>query len=303
MGSFSAAYLAHAGCSLVLADRDRLDLVNQTRHYVTDRAAVGQPKALALARKLRSEVPTLQSIRGIDGDIEKLSDSELRALLSGTSLVLGSSGRDAVDHPLNLAARDLGLPLVVPSLLAGTLPVLGDIHVIGWHIGRARRGACFECLRQRTTQASPPAEAQPGTGAEVVRVASVTAEVILGLLLSDSPQHQVLNRQLSRGVCYFVIPRWPPALRSVLTRPRPGCPACSPRSTATPTRTDAADMRVIRDMSVGLVLASTILWHQVVPGFDAVAAIGLVAAGGLWWRGRLPSFQQTAAWIRRNFWQ
>lgn len=300
-GSHVAALLAQAGCSLILVDRDVLDLANLTRHFVADRAATGQPKSHALARKIRSEVPTLQSIRGVRGDIEKLTDSELRTLLRGASIVLGSSGRDAVDHRLNLAARDLGLPLVVPSLWADNqVQVLGDVHVVAWHFRAARRGACFECLRPATTEAPAPAEAQRGMGAEVVRVASLTAEIVLGLLLAESPQHQVLMRQLGRGANYFVIPRWPPALRSVITRPRRGCAACSQQSTVTQSAS-VNDVTTIRDWSIGLALASTVLWHQLVPGLDAVATIGLVAAGGLWWRGRLPTYQQTAAWVRRTF--
>lgn len=302
VGSHASAILGQAGCRLVLFDRDVLDAANATRHYVTERAAIGQPKSHALARKLRSEIPKLQTVRGIKGDAEQLSDAELRALLSGVSLVVGSSGRNSVDHRINRAARDLGLPLVVPSLWGDNeMRVLGDVHVIAWHLGRARRGACFECMRPATADTAAPAEAQPGMGAEVIRVASATAEIVLALFLSDSPQHRALLGQLSRGINYFVIPRWPPTLRSVITPARADCPACSPGSAAARTRSDADDMRVIRDISVWAVLGSTVLWHQLVPGFDYVAAIVLVAAGGLWWGGRLPSFDQAATWIRRQF--
>lgn len=299
-GSYVAAFLAHGGCSLILLDRDLLDPANLTRHYISDRAAVGQAKSHALARKLRGEVPALQSIRGVKGDVEQLSDAELRTLLRGASLVVGSSGRDVVDHRLNLAARDLGIPLVVPSLWADNqVQLLGDIHVVAWHLRDARRGACFECLRPATADAPAAAEAQRGMGAEVVRVASLTAEVVLGLLLVDSPQRAILMRQLGRGAGYFVIPRWPPALRAVITRPRRSCPACA---TATRAAHQPADLdpATIRDWSIAAALGSVVLWHQSVPGFDVAATFAFVASIGLWWRGRLPSFQQTSAWVRRH---
>jgi molybdopterin/thiamine biosynthesis adenylyltransferase len=299
-GSHVAGLLAKAGCSLVLFDRDTLDHANLTRHYITDRDAIGQPKSHALARKIRGEVPALQSVRGVRGDIEKLSDADLRALLRGASLVLGSSGRDAVDHRLNAAARDLGLPLVVPSLWADNqAQLLGDIHVVAWHLGDARRGACFECLRPATADAPAAAEAQRGMGAEVVRVASLAAEVVLGLLLVDSPQRPVLMRQLSRGAGYFVIPRWPPALRAVITRPRRSCPACTTATRAGHQPTDL-DPATIRDWSIAAALGSVVLWHQSVPGLDVAATFAFVASIGLWWRGRLPSFQQTSALVRRH---
>lgn len=297
-GSHVAGLLAQAGCSLVLFDRDTLDLANLTRHYVSDRGAVGQAKSHALARKLRSEVPSLQSIRGVQGDAEKLSDAELRALLRGASLVIGSSGRDTVDHRLNLAARDLRIPLVVPSLWADNqAQVLGDVHVIAWHFS-PRRGACFECLRPATESAAPAAEAQRGISAEVVRVASLTVEIVLGLLLVESSQRASLTRQLTRGACYFVIPRWPPSLRAVITRPRRDCPACSTGTAAAQGQSDL-DPSTVRDWTIGAALASTVFWHQLIPGFDAVATVALVAVVGLWWRNRLPSYAETSERVRR----
>lgn len=297
-GSHVAALLAQAGCSLILFDRDRLDSANLTRHYVTDRSAVGRPKAHVLAQRLRSEVPSLQSVRGLQGDLELLSDGELRVLLRNASLVVGSSGRDSVDHRLNLAARDLHIPLVVPSLWADNqAQILGDVQVIPWHYAD-RRGACFECIRPRVETAAPAAEAQRGTGAEVVRVASLTAEIILGLLLVDSPQGAALMRQLQRGACYFVIPRWPPSLRTVVTHARRGCPACSTAVPFVPPVPNL-DRATARDLAIGTALASAVFWHQLVPGLDYAATLGLIAAAGLWWRGQLPSFDAVAAAFRR----
>ncbi len=296
-GSHVAALLAQAGCSLILVDRDHLDYANLTRHYVTDRDAIGQPKSFALARKIRNEVPDLQSIRGVNGDIERLSDAELRTLMRGASLVLGSSGRDAVDHRLNIAARDLRLPFIAPSLWADNqAQLLGDVHVIAWHLS-TRRGACFECLRPQSTSAPAPADAQRGLSAEVVRVASLTAEIVVGLLLTDSPQHGVLMRQLARGACYFVIPRWPPSLRAVITRPRPGCPACAADVPAIHQPMDL-DATTLRDWAIGTGLASAVFWHQLIPGLDAASAIGLVGIAGLWWRGRLPSYVDVSTRVR-----
>ncbi len=70
-GSLTAAQLAHAGCDLVIVDRDLLDEANLMRHYLTDRRLVGQPKAHALARQLRAELPALQTIKGVKADIEE----------------------------------------------------------------------------------------------------------------------------------------------------------------------------------------------------------------------------------------
>lgn len=295
-GSHVAGLLAQAGCSLILFDRDVLDAANLTRHFLSDRALIGQAKSHALARKLRGSVPSLQSIRAVQGDIEALTDAELRALLRGASLVVGSSGRDAVDHRLNRAARDLRLPLVIPSIWADNdAQILGDVHVVAWHFAD-RRGACFECLRPPAGESAPAAEGQRGMSAEVVRVASLTADIVLGLLLEDAPQRLGLMRQLARGACYFVIPRWPPSLRAVRTRSQTHCTVCQRE-----TRTAAGRPTAIRtrDWIAGGSLVATVLCHQLIPGFDAAATIAAVTVAGFWWRGRLPTFEQVADAIRR----
>jgi len=301
MGSHVAALLAQAGCRLLLIDRDTLDYANLTRHYVTDRGLIGRPKAHALAEKLRQEVPTLQLIRGIKGDVEQMTDPELAALVGQASLVVGSSGRDAVDHRVNRIARDLHLPLVVPSLWGeNDVQVLGDVHVIPWHQRERRRGACFECLRRPTSEAPAPAEAQPGAAAEVIRVASLTAEIVLALLLSDSPQFRAIMRNLDRAACYYVVPRWPPTTRAVIARARRDCAACSTAPTIE-RRVPTWDTGPIRDWLIGAGLASTALWHQLVPGLDFATTLAFIGLVGLWWRDRLPSYSEAIRAVR-NWW-
>lgn len=57
-----------------------------------------------------------QTIRGIHGDAELLTDEELVALVRAASVVIGATGSDALDRRLNLACRTAGVPLVVPGM-------------------------------------------------------------------------------------------------------------------------------------------------------------------------------------------
>ncbi len=230
-----------------------------------------------------------------------MTDAELRALLDGAVLVLGCTGRDLVDRRLNRITRELGVPFVIPSLWGGDQDqVLGDLQIVAWNLPN-RQGGCFECLRPARETEPPPAEAQRGLGAEVQRVATLTTEAVLGLLLPDSPQHAPLMRQLSRGANYFLIPRWPPSLRAVITRPRRGCPACSTGSRRVAAMSGPTmDAATLRDWAIGLSIASAVLWHQMIPGLDAVATIAFIGVAGLWWQGRLPNYRQTAALVRRT---
>lgn len=297
MGSFVDAHLAHAGADVLAIDNDRLETPNLLRHYLRDRLLVGQHKATALATKLQAEVPELQRIRGLVADLERLTWDEYRSLVRGASLVIGCTGRDHIDRVLDTVARERGIPFLAPSLWGGTHPVLGDLLINAWNVPN-RGSACFSCLRPPRESAAAPAEAQPGLEAEIQRVASLTAEVAIALLASESAQHGPLLQQLGRGANYILLQRWPPVPRIVVTRPRRDCRVCTPRPA--PVRPGAQSLAP-REAAIGLALASATLWHQAIPGLDAGATLALIAAAGLWWRNRLPSFTEVSARVRSVF--
>jgi len=297
MGSFVTAHAARSGADVLTVDNDHLLPENALRHEVREARWLYRRKATALAEKLRSELPQLQWIQDLVADLEALTLDDYREMLRGASLVIGCTGRDRIDRVLDRVARELRIPFIAPSLWAGQQPILGDLFIGAWNI--PNRGACFSCLRPPRLAAPPPAEAQPGFEAEIQRIASLTAEVGLALLLPDSPPHAALVEQLRRGANYMLFPRWPPAPHTVVIRPRSNCAVCRPqrgrRSTA-PTITIPA-----RDWIMGGTLAVIAVLHQFVPGFDHVAAFVFIPLAVLWWRGLLPSFAAVAIAVRRFF--
>jgi molybdopterin/thiamine biosynthesis adenylyltransferase len=296
VGGYVAHGIAHHGANITGVDRDYIERVNLARHYVSDPAYIGQPKAAAVAEKLRRELPALQDIRSIAGDIARLTRAQVGELFASASLVVAATGRDDLDRFLDGWARFTRIPILFPSLWAGQDAVLGDLQVVAWNRSR-RRGACFQCLRPPRETPAPPAEAQAGLGVEVMRVASLTTEVALALL-TDNPNRRAVTANLDRGVNYFLIPRWPPSLRPVLTTPRRGCAACASSARAA---TSASFSIRTRDWVAGGSLVTTILCHQFLPGFDYAATILFVTVAGFWWRGRLPSFERVADAVRRTF--
>jgi len=193
----------------------------------------------------------------------------------------------------------LDIPILFPSMWAGEQAVVGDLLVVAWNV-QGRRGGCFRCLRPETDRPEPPAEAQPGLRADVQRVASLAAATALALLLSGSPQQVRLTEQLRRGVNYFLVPRWPPTVQTVRTRRRRDCRFCSAVRSAGITIRGAAGVGGggLRDWAVGLGLASATLWHQAIPGLDALTTLAFIAAASLWWRNRLPSFAEVSSRLR-----
>ncbi len=300
VGGFIASWLARHGVSLLIIDMDRVDSVNLMRFVLTERKWLGWFKAEALAQQLRSELPALQSIRSLVADARALTWQQLNDIFGQANLVIASTGNTVLDRVLDQWARFRGVPVLFPSLLAGHDTFLGDLHVVAWNLFAARRGACFSCQRPERPAEPPPAEAQQGAAIDVLRVAELTTDVALTLLL-DGPERRALVRGLERGINYFVIPRWPPAPQRVLTFPRAGCPVCQPGVAATRATVGANDTPLPRDWLMVGALAVAIVLGELVPGggyLVTLIAVGLVT---LWWRDRLPSFDELAAALRRFF--
>lgn len=229
VGSNVAALLARSGMDVAILDRDVLETENLHRH-IASRRFVGEPKALATAKTLRAELPSAQTIRGIHGDAELLTDEELDTLVRVASVVIGATGSDALDRRLNAACRIADVPLVVPGMWPQGGSALGEVLVVPWsrHQPDDRAGACFACVSPdtRTAAAARPLEAQAGESAEVIEAASMTAQLAIGLLLRDTERGRWIAGQLRRGRNYFLIRRFPTQLVAVATTPRPGCHGC-----------------------------------------------------------------------------
>ncbi len=234
VGSNVAALLARSGMDAAIIDHDVLETENLHRH-VASRRYVGEPKALATAKTLRAELPSAQTIRGIHGDAELLTDEELVALVRAASVVIGATGSDALDRRLNMACRTADVPLVVPGMWPQGGQALGEVLVVPWGRGRPGdlAGACFACVSPDigTAAAARPLEAQAGESAEVVEAASMTAQLAIGLLLLDTERGRWIAGQLRRGRNYFLIRRFPTQLVAVATTRRPGCRGCGAQDT------------------------------------------------------------------------
>lgn len=295
VGSFVTAWLAHHGCDVRTIDADRLEIPNLARHYLSDPRYLDQPKATALATQLRREVPAQQKVSSVVADIRQLTREQMANLFKDSRLIVAATGQDDLDRVLDQWARHFGIPILFPSMWAGHPTILGDLHVVAWNVPN-RRGACYSCLRPARAVEPRPADAQPGLATDVLRVAGFTTEVALALL-TENPSRAALLRNIQRGATYFLIPQWPPSPRPVLAPPRRACQVCSTGGSAAAGSAESGS--VLRDWVIGAALGSAVLWHQGVPGFDALATIAFISAAGLWWRGRLPTYASIAERVRR----
>ena len=237
MGSKIARELGRAGMNLRIVDFDVLTIPNLARTEA-NREFVGWPKALAVAETNRRELPPSRRIQGIQADALKLSDDQLRLIVDRASIVIGATANQELDRRLNRLCRAARVALVVPRLWPEDHEYVGDVLIVPWW-DRALFVGCLGCVRPEDREAGPALEAQRGIGVEIGRVADLTAQIIIGLMLPGTPTHDWYARQLEARRNYFLVPRVPEGFVPVRTIRRQNCPDCtdaqpSPRQRSAP---------------------------------------------------------------------
>lgn len=228
VGSWVAVILGSAGANLMVVDRDRLEPENLHRHALT-RSSLYRPKALSLAWSLRRELPRKQAIWGVQADLETLTDDQLIRLLyvMAPDVVVAATGNDSIDERLDLVAKALSIQIVIPGLFPPrNHEYLGEVWVSPW-AEEASVECCFRCSHIRPQ--GEPHDAMPGALEDVLVLASITAEIVKGLLLPASPLGRLYITRLDQGRQRFLVGRYTKqihAARQEIPNLRPHCPAC-----------------------------------------------------------------------------
>jgi adenylyltransferase/sulfurtransferase len=116
LGCPVALYLGAAGVGqLVLADDDAVELANLQRQIAFDQAAVGRPKAEALAERVRAINPEIS----VTARVERLEGEHLAEVVAGVDLVLDCTDNFNTRFALNRACVAAGVPLVSGAAIRG----------------------------------------------------------------------------------------------------------------------------------------------------------------------------------------
>lgn len=138
LGSPAAFYLAAAGIgTLVLADDDVVERSNLQRQILHADARIGMAKLDSAARTLQDLNPRVN----IEGLRERVTATNVEALLDGADVVLDGADNFPVRYLLNDACVKLGIPLVYGAVQR----FQGQASV--FDAGRRRgRAPCYRCL-------------------------------------------------------------------------------------------------------------------------------------------------------------
>ncbi|WP_417547026.1 HesA/MoeB/ThiF family protein [Marinobacter segnicrescens] len=136
LGCPVALYLGAAGVgNLVLADDDAVELANLQRQIGFDQAAVGRPKAEALAERVRAINPEIS----VTARVERLEGEGLAEVVAGVDLVLDCTDNFNTRFALNRACVAAGVPLVSGAAIRGE----GQVSVFD---SRDEASPCYHCL-------------------------------------------------------------------------------------------------------------------------------------------------------------
>jgi adenylyltransferase/sulfurtransferase len=169
LGSFQAGALARAGVgTLVLVDRDYVELSNLQRQWLYDEddAADGRPKALAAANHLRK----INSGCAIHPVVADLTAANIEDVLDGCALILDAVDNFETRYLINDFSVSRGVPWIYGAAIGSyglTMPVIPSST------------ACFACVYP-----SPPAGAQPTC--ETAGVLAPITSIIASLQCADA---------------------------------------------------------------------------------------------------------------------
>jgi adenylyltransferase/sulfurtransferase len=136
LGCPVALYLGAAGVGrLLLADGDTVDLSNLQRQIGHSTAAIGENKAVSLARSVRAINPEID----VQPIARMLTNAALHESVAAVDLVVDATDNFAIRHAVNHACVLQGKPLVSGAAIGFT----GQLAVFD---SRQASSPCYNCL-------------------------------------------------------------------------------------------------------------------------------------------------------------
>ncbi|MFJ5900981.1 HesA/MoeB/ThiF family protein [Streptomyces sp. NPDC093064] len=206
VGGFLAEELARIGFSpLRLVDPDTLAVENLIRHPL-GAPALGRPKALALAAKIRRDFPSCDAT-GHHTDFLALPADEQRSLVGGADVVVAATDSAVCQRHVNHVALAVGTPAVYPAVWVDPRIRDAEVGEILWVLP-GRRTPCYECavaFRQGTADT----QAARGARVDIQLVALATAQVVTALAHPDDDRSAILDHQRNAIYLHGLTPTSP----------------------------------------------------------------------------------------------
>jgi molybdopterin/thiamine biosynthesis adenylyltransferase len=199
-----ADYLAHFGVKfLSFVDPQILEKENIPRHYL-EGTDLGESKAVALAHRLREALLGECSTEGLQTRFEDIDPDGQRALVSQVDVVVGATDDQECQRRINEVCVAERKPAVYPAVWMGrdirdaeagsVLRVLPD-----------EVGPCFACAR-RWLPPGVRADGMGGTKAEIDAIASVAAQIVMGILDPEDQYGSLIEPDFTETIVHSALP-------------------------------------------------------------------------------------------------
>ncbi len=203
LGSASAFYLAGAGIGHIkIVDHDTVEISNLNRQILHADTALGQPKVVSAADRLKAFNPGIQ----VTGLCERITHDTITAMLEGVDIIVDGCDSYETRQVLNRASLAFRLPYVYAGV--NGFDAMVSCFVPG-------QTPCFECLFSGN---APPSDQPVGViGAAPGLAGSLQAMETVKLLLDIG---RPLKNRLLR------ISGLDMRCHCMALSPNPACPAC-----------------------------------------------------------------------------
>jgi hypothetical protein len=206
VGGFLAEELARIGLSpLRLVDPDVLSVENLIRHPLGARS-LGQPKAMALAGKIRCDFPPCEA-SGLHADFLQLTPGEQRSLADGVDVVVAATDSVACQRHVNRVALAAGKPAVYPGVWVDPRIRDAEVGEVLWVLP-GRRTPCYECAAA-FRQGASDSQAARGARVDIQLVALATAQVVTALADPGDDRSAILDRKRNAIYLHGLTPTSP----------------------------------------------------------------------------------------------
>lgn len=206
VGGFLAEELARIGFSpLRLVDPDTLAVENLIRHPL-GAPALGQPKAPALAGKIRRDFPSCDAA-GHHADFLELPAEQQRSLVGGADVVVAATDSAACQRHVNRVALAVGKPAVYPAVWVDPRIRDAEVGEILWVLP-GRRTPCYECAAA-FRRATADTQSARGARVDIQLVALATAQVVTALAHPDDDRSAILDPQRTAIYLHGLTPTSP----------------------------------------------------------------------------------------------
>ena len=202
VGGPAALYLAAAGLgSLLVVDRDTVELSNLNRQILFTTADLGQPKARAASKRLQDLDPGLR----VETIIQDVAASDLPALLAGCDFVLNCFDGNHSRLAVNRACVNLGLP----AAHAFAQDLSGEIITV-----LPGETACLACVLD---ESFPEPEEVPVLG---------VATGMVGVVMAAAALRRLTGLGDVAAGCRLIYDLAFPQLMQIPLPRHPACPVC-----------------------------------------------------------------------------